>query len=157
MCAALAITIAGTAWAAEKFVIALPNGYEMSRVKSGEPAIMKRKGRSVVVPAPIKAYVVIHDVVTGCMQTPEPTATHAQSADVMPSAPAAAGKPAAPADEPASPVFAPPPPDPNGRYFVLDTSTGEVGNDLSEADWEERLRKLGIMAPPQLAPPILPR
>jgi hypothetical protein len=72
-------------------------------------------------------------------------------------APPGGGKPAAAAEKPpANPVFTRPAPSPNGRYFVLDTKTGEVGKDLSLAEWEERLKKFDITSAPQLATPILP-
>jgi hypothetical protein len=200
----MALTVAMTAIAAQKFVIALPNGYEMARVKSGAPAISKRRG-SVVVPGPIKAYAVLRDVVVGELDVPQPkdasvasaaaavpaasaappaSAAPAQGADASQAAsaapasastsqggpqnagaapaPAASGggaqggaKPAA--DKPANPVFTRPPPSPNGRYFVLDTKTGEVGKDLSLTEWEERLKRFDITSPPQLAEPILPK
>ena len=75
-----------------------------------------------------------------------------------PGAGAGGGRPAAAADKPAAnPVFTRPPPSPNGRYFVLDTKTGEVGKDLSLTEWQEQLKKLDITSAPQLAAPILPK
>jgi hypothetical protein len=59
--------------------------------------------------------------------------------------------------ETGSPVFTRPPPNPNSRYFVLDTRTGEVSNNLSVQDWEAQLKKLDIASTPELAPPILPK
>jgi hypothetical protein len=208
------------AGAAEKFVIALPNGYEMSRARSGAAVISKRRGK-VVVPGPIKSYTVVREVVVGQLDVPEPkdqessdaagtappapdaaatatpapaagspTAAPAEGAGSQPSggaaggAPAGAaqgggmrppgaaagggrpgaggapggGKPAPAADKPpANPVFTRPPPSPNGRYFVLDTKSGEVGKDLSLTQWEERLKTFDITSAPQLAAPILPK
>jgi hypothetical protein len=47
--------------------------------------------------------------------------------------------------------------EPKQAYFVLDTRPGEVEVGLSEADWNERLKRLGITAAPSLNPPLLPR
>ena len=212
------------AGAAEKFVITLPNGYEMSRAKSGAASISKRRGK-VVVPGPIKSYTVMREVVLGQLDVPEPKEAKSQDSNTAtssvapapdaaaaaapapasgapPTAPPAAapaagptsggapagaaqgggmpapgaagagagrpgagggappggGRPAAAAETPpANPVFTRPPPSANGRYFVLDTKTGEVGKDLSLAEWEERLKKFDITSAPQLAEPILPK
>jgi len=223
--AATVVAIAGAlaASAAEKFVIALPNGYEMSRVKSGAVVIEKRRGKRVV-PGPIKSYTVVRDVVVGQLDVPEPSEAAEKNAGAAvsgaPSAPetpatpaggstaagtsnsssapapaagagaqapsgaaagAAPGGAAAPAGggmrpgggaggrppagggkpaadkPPANPVFTRPPPAPNGRYFVLDTKSGDVDKDLSLSEWEERLKKLDIASAPQLAAPILPK
>jgi len=188
MVAAVTIVAAFAASAAEKFVIALPNGYEMARAKGGAIAIAKRRGK-VVVPGPIKSYVVVREVVVGQLDVPDPkdakapdssAATSdappgdayakpvapAPTAAAPPNAPPAAapapagggGKPGAAADKPAAnPVFARPLPSPNGRYFVLDTKTGDVGKDLSLPEWQERLKKFDITTAPQLAAPILPK
>ena len=63
--------------AATRFVIALPNGYEMIRGKASEPTIVKRSG-GVVVPGPIASFVVIHEVVTGLVQ-PDATPSKADT------------------------------------------------------------------------------
>jgi hypothetical protein len=219
----LVMLVALVAGAADKFVIALPNGYEMARTKVGAAQISKRRGK-VVVPGPIKSYTVVREVVVGQLDVPEPndgkgdgSSNAAPAADASQSAatatppagsppPAAAaagapsgaapapapaagapagganggapgaaqgggmgppgaggggrpggGRPGATAEKPANPVFARPPPAPNGRYFVLDTKTGEVGKDLSLPEWEERLKKLDITTAPALAAPILPK
>jgi len=156
------------AGAAEKFVIALPNGYEMSRERSGAAVISKRRGK-VVVPGPIKAYTVVREVVVGQLDVPEPKGAKAEDSSAAAGAdggrpgaggapPGGGGKPAPAADKPpANPVFARPPPSPNGRYFVLDTKTGEVGKDLFLPEWEERLKKFDITTAPELAEPILPK
>jgi hypothetical protein len=43
------------------------------------------------------------------------------------------------------------------RYFVLNTRTGDVGKDLSESDYNERLKALNIPPSPELSPPVLPK
>lgn len=42
-------------------------------------------------------------------------------------------------------------------YFVLNTRSGEVGKDLTEADYNERLKALNLPASPELSPPVLPK
>lgn len=42
-------------------------------------------------------------------------------------------------------------------YFVLNTRTGELGKDLSEADYTERLKALNIPPKPELSAPVLPK
>jgi hypothetical protein len=41
-------------------------------------------------------------------------------------------------------------------YFVLNTRTGEVGKNLAESDYTERLKALNIASAPELSPPVLP-
>lgn len=43
------------------------------------------------------------------------------------------------------------------EYFVLDTSTGELGKGLSESAYNERLKSLNISGSPELSPPVLPK
>jgi hypothetical protein len=42
-------------------------------------------------------------------------------------------------------------------YFVIDTRSGEIGKDLSEAGYTERLKALNITSAPELSPPVLPK
>jgi hypothetical protein len=42
-------------------------------------------------------------------------------------------------------------------YFVLNTRTGEVGKNLAESEYNERLKALNIASPPELSPPVLPQ
>jgi hypothetical protein len=42
-------------------------------------------------------------------------------------------------------------------FFVINTRTGEVGKDLSESDYAERLKALNIASAPELSPPVLPK
>ena len=125
------VSIAGCAASRSDFVVALPNGYQIIRSKTSEPMIIKKGGR-MVVPGPVASYTVIRDVVVGQVQ--------ATPADQKP--PASGDKPSAG--------------DKTG-YFVLNTRTGEVGKNLSESEYNERLKALNIPPAPELSPPVLPK
>ncbi len=125
------VSIAGCAASRSDFVVALPNGYQIIRGKTSEPMIIKKGGRTVV-PGPVASYTVIRDVVVGQVQ--------ATPADQKP--PASGDKPSAG--------------DKTG-YFVLNTRTGEVGKNLSESEYNERLKALNIPPAPELSPPVLPK
>jgi hypothetical protein len=121
------VSIAGCATSRSDFVVALPNGYQIIRGKTSEPMIIKKGGRTVV-PGPVASYTVIRDVVVGLVPATQP---------------AAAG------DKPGAG-------DKTG-YFVLNTRTGEVGRNLSESEYSERLKALNIPPAPELSPPVLPK
>ena len=125
------LSVAGCAASRSDFVVALPNGYQIIRGKTSEPMIIKKGGRTVV-PGPVASYTVIRDVVVGQVQ--------ATPADQKP--PASGDKPSAG--------------DKTG-YFVLNTRTGEVGKNLSESEYNERLKALNIPPAPELSPPVLPK
>lgn len=119
ICGALLVTasIAGCATTSRSdFVVALPNGYQIVRDKSDEPAIVKRSGGTVI-PGPVSRYTVVRDAVLGVVESA---------------------------------------PD-KKLYFVIDTRTGEVGRDLAENDYTERLKALNIASAPDLSPPVLPK
>jgi hypothetical protein len=42
-------------------------------------------------------------------------------------------------------------------YFLIDTRSGEISKDLSEADYTERLKASNITSAPELSPPVLPK
>ena len=125
------LSVAGCAASRSDFVVALPNGYQIIRGKTSEPMIIKKGGRTVV-PGPVASYTVIRDVVVGQVQ--------ATPADQKP--PTSGDKPSAG--------------DKTG-YFVLNTRTGEVGKNLSESEYNERLKALNIPPAPELSPPVLPK
>jgi hypothetical protein len=128
-------SVAGCAASRSDFVVALPNGYQIIRGKTSEPMIIKKGGRTVV-PGPVASYTVIRDVVVGLVQaTPKDQK------------PAASGEKST-GDKSAG--------DKTG-YFVLNTRTGEVGKNLSESDYNERLKALNIPPSPELSPPVLPK
>jgi hypothetical protein len=110
------------------FVVVLPNGYLIDRDKSSKTRIVKRAG-GVVVPGPIAAYGVFRDVVTG---------------SVASAAAGTADKADAGADKAAP------------QYFVIDTASGKVDQNLDAAAWNSRLKELGAPASPNISPPILP-
>lgn len=110
------------------FVVALPNGYEIMRKQEGQLAIVKRKGGSIVT-APITRYAVVRDVVTGLVPEPEAEGDKARRKRASKAPPG---------------------------YFILKTLTGEITQGLSEQEWKDRLKEMGVTTPPTLNPPILP-
>jgi hypothetical protein len=129
LCSLLLATALGSAAIAANapFVVALPNGYEIMRKQQGQLAIVKRKGGSVVT-APIATYAVVRDVVTGVVPAPE-------EGDKGKRAPKSKAPPG---------------------YFILKTDSGEITQGLSEQDWKDRLKAMGVTILPTLNPPILP-
>jgi hypothetical protein len=126
----LTATLGSTAAIARNapFVVALPNGYEIMRKQEGQLAIVKRKGGAIVT-APITTYAVVRDVVTGVVPAPEGEGDKAKSKR---------GSKATPG------------------YFILKTDTGEITQGLSEQEWKDRLKAMGVTLLPTLNPPILP-
>jgi hypothetical protein len=111
------------------FVVVLPNGYLIDRDKSSNTRIVKRSG-AVVVQGPIAGYTVVQNVVTGYVGVPPPVGTT---------------------------VPDPPPEEKAAKYFVLDTTSGKVDNNLDTAAWKSRLEQLGAPASLVITPPILPK
>jgi hypothetical protein len=79
-----------------------------------------------IVTAPITTYAVVRDVVTGVVPAPQE------------------------GDKAKRASKAPP------GYFILKTDTGEIAQGLSEQDWKDRLKAMGVTILPTLNPPILP-
>lgn len=125
---AAAMGLVSCATARSDFAVVLPNGYQIVRGNADEMQIVKNYGR-VVVPGPIATYVVSRGVVTGLVQPSEAAPQKAASR----SGEAKQG------------------------YFVLDTRTGEAAVGLSEADWNARLKALGLPPSPYMTPPLLPK
>ena len=119
--------MAGCATAAAPFVVALPNGYEIMRKQDRQPAVVKRSNGAVVI-GPITTYAVVRDVVIGLVPTPAAAdgGSEKRSSKVQPG------------------------------YFILKTATGEMTPGLSEQDWKDHLKTLGVTMMPTLNPPILP-
>ena len=111
------------------FVVVLPNGYLIERDKSSQTRIVKRSG-GLVVPGPIAAYGVYRDIVAGSVSS-------------APISAASLGTPAAAEQKPA-------------HYFVLDTASGKIDNNLDAAAWNARLKALSAPTSPEISPPILP-
>jgi hypothetical protein len=130
LCALVLTMLGSTAIAARNapFVVALPNGYEIMRKQENQLAIVKRKSGAVVT-GPIKTYAVVRDVVTGVV--PEPGNDDGKSRSKRVSK-------------------APP------GYFILKTETGEITQGLSEEEWKNSLKEMGVSLLPTLNAPILP-
>jgi hypothetical protein len=124
------VSVSGCATSRSDFVVALPNGYQIKRGgNAAEPMIVKKSGGTVV-PGPVVSYTVIRDVVVG----------RVQSAQAVNSTSSAAAQPAE-----------------KTGYFVLETRTGALGRNLSETEYNARLKSLGLPPAPELSPPVLPR
>jgi len=132
-----AFGLVGCATAGSEFVVALPNGYQIKRDKADQPTLVKRSG-GVVVPGPVEKYIVLRDVVTGLVPGAESEAAQDEAKDAKRSSrPSSKSEPG---------------------YFILRTRTGELSAGLSESEWTEQLKGLGLQAESKdLAPPVLPK
>jgi len=111
-------------------VIALPNGYYLQRNKSSDIALVKRNG-STVLRGPVAAYAVHRTIVAGCVgKWPERGFSYPNETPFPESAPA--------------------------KYFVLDTTTGQLQSDLERAEWKERLKAMGVPDTFRIVAPLLP-
>lgn len=146
------VSITGCAASRTDFVVALPNGYQIVRDKTSDPVIVKKSGGKVV-PGPVARYTVIRDVVVGIV---EPAGSDKRSAAAQPAVDAKPAGSDKPADDKAPAGEQPAAPEKTG-YFVLNTRTGELGKDLSESAFNERLKTLNIAPGPELSPPVLPK
>jgi hypothetical protein len=109
-------------------VVALPNGYYLRPDAHRRTELVKRNGRRIV-PAPIAAYAVSRHVVTGAFGEVSAEG-HAYVNDL----PFEGG--------------------PDTRYFVLDTATGRLDDNLDAAAWRHRLDELGAPASLKIYPPL---
>jgi hypothetical protein len=105
-------------------VIALPNGYYLQPDQKGQTELTKRSGQRVTA-EPIAAYSVSGEIVTGAFGEEAHAGSHSYLNDL----PFGGGQ--------------------ETRYFVLDTHSGRVDQNLDAAAWHHRLQELG--APPDLA------
>jgi hypothetical protein len=85
-----------------------------------------KRSNGSVVIGPITTYAVVRDVVTGLVPSPAAADSSKRSSKVQPG------------------------------YFILKTDTGEMTQGLSEQDWKDHLKALGVTMMPTLNPPILP-
>ncbi len=115
---ALTLSVSSCASTGARSLVALPNGYSLQPDKHSESEIVKRGGRPVV-PAPIAAYAVSGNLVTGALGEP-PASSRLYTNDL----PFSGG--------------------PDTRYFILDTATGKLETNLDEATWKTRLQQLGV-------------
>ena len=148
-------SVAGVGCAASRsdFVVALPNGYQIVRDKTSAPTLVKKKG-GVVVPGPVARYTVIRDVVVGQVDRSAQTKDKARDPAKDQTSSPAKDKPADKAaenDTPAEKTAGE-----KQGFFVLDTRSGQLGTQLSESAFNERLKSLNIPPSPELSPPVLP-
>ncbi len=121
----LAASIVSCATTPARPVVVLPNGYYLQPDKSAQSEIVKRGG-TMVVPAPVAAYAVSGYIVAGALGSAPPGLYF----DL-----AFTGHP-------------------NTQYFILDTTTGKLETDLNAAQWQERLKDLGVPSDFQIYPPL---
>jgi hypothetical protein len=112
--------LGGPAMAASGPVVALPNGYYLQPNKADQTALAKRGGK-VLLPGPIAAYAVSRFIVAGALGEPS-TQARSYTNDLP-----FKGKE-------------------DTKYFILDTASGKLESNLSQADWRRRLDELGVPA-----------
>jgi hypothetical protein len=133
--ALLCTAFAACASTAEKFVIALPNGYYVERDKASQAQIVKRTG-GVVVRGPIAAYGVDRYIVTGLVgNVPNSGSSYPND----------------------SPIRVPPELEKSVTYFILDTASGKLDTGLNTAAWEARMKELGVKVAGGIRAPLLPK
>jgi hypothetical protein len=124
----LALALAACATSAQTAVVALPNGYYLQPDSKKQTELVKRGGRTVL-PAPIAAYAVSATVVAGAEG--EPSVESRSYTNDLPFKP-----------------------QPDTKYFVLDTQSGKLDKNLDAAAWEERLKALGVTTPLRIYAPL---
>jgi hypothetical protein len=124
----LILLLAACATSAGTAVVALPNGYYLQPDSKKQTELVKRGGK-VVLPGPIAAYAVSATVVAGALGQPSPE-SHSYTNDLPFTASA------------------------DTRYFVLDTSSGKLDNNLDSSSWEQRLKALGVTTPMRIYAPL---
>ena len=117
------------AWANPPLLVALPNDYHIERTRSGELVLENARGKALI--SPLAGYAVYGVIVTG-LAGPEPHNDGSYANDT-------------PLPESSEP-----------RYFILDTSTGQLQSGLSAQDWKARLKALGTTDAPEIHAVILP-
>jgi hypothetical protein len=109
-------------------VVALPNGYYLQPDRNKETELVKRSGHRVL-PGTVAAYAVSGQIVTGALGTAS-AAGHSYAND--------------------SPFHG----DANTRYFVLDTRSGRLDQNLTADAWREHLKELGESSSLEIYPPL---
>jgi hypothetical protein len=99
-------------------VIALPNGYYLQPDQKGQTELTKRSGERVT-SDPVAAYGVSGEIVTGAFGEEPRAGSHSYLNDLPFSG------------------------SPQTRYFVLDTRSGRLDQNLDPAAWHRRLQELG--------------
>lgn len=123
----LAASLISCATTPTRPVVVLPNGYYLQPDTQQQSQIIKRGG-TIVVPAPIAAYAVSQYIVAGALGK-APVSARLYS-DLAYTGGA------------------------DTRYFILDTTTGKLESDLTQADWSRRLKELGVPSDFQIYPPL---
>jgi hypothetical protein len=109
-------------------VVALPNGYYLQPDRNKETELVKRSGHRVL-PGNVAAYAVSGQIVTGALGTAS-AAGHSYAND--------------------SPFHG----DADTRYFVLDTRSGRLDQNLTADAWREHLKELGASSSLEIYPPL---
>jgi hypothetical protein len=129
--AAVALSLLASACAASApFVVALPNGYYLQRDRAANVALVKRGGRTLI-PGPIAAYSVAGNVVAGCVgEWPRRSSGYPNETPFPDSA--------------------------DCRYFILDTASGRIEQNLTPEAWRSRLKEYGAPQALRITAPVLP-
>jgi hypothetical protein len=122
------LTLSACATGGAPEVVALPNGYYLQPDKDRETELVKRNGRRVL-PDTVAAYGVSRQIVTGALGTAS-SVGHSYANDL----PFRGG--------------------PDTRYFVLDTRSGRLDNNLDADAWRQRLKELGETQSLEIYPPL---
>jgi hypothetical protein len=110
--------------------VALPNGYYLQRDKTSNIDLVKRGGKEIV-KGPIAAYDVEGNLVVGAVGTwPERGFSY--------------------------PNEAPFPDSPDAKYFILDTTNGQLQSGLDPKGWREQLKARGASETLKITAPALP-
>jgi len=109
--------------------MALPNGYYLQPSSAGKIALVNRRGR-LVLPGPIAAYRVSGVIVAGALGEVSQAARTCSND---------------------CPFEA----QPDTRYFILNTSSGEVMTGLDELEWRAGLRRFEVPSTFRIVTPVL--
>ena len=122
------LVLSGCAAGGAPEVVALPNGYYLQPDHGRQTELVKRNGHRVLAQT-VAAYGVSGQIVAGALGTTSP-AGHSYANDL----PFHGG--------------------PDTRYFVLDTRSGRLDQDLTVEAWRQRLKELGEPSSLEIYPPL---
>ncbi len=109
-------------------MVVLPNGYYLQPYEGTQSAIVKHGAKQPVV-APVAAYSVWQNVVTGAVgKVPPWTPLFADDRDFKGG--------------------------PSTQYFILHTRSGKLQTGLTEADWRKDMQALGVPKDFAIYPPL---
>jgi hypothetical protein len=110
--------------------VALPNGYYLQRDKASNIGLVKRGGKQIV-SGPVAAYDVEGNLVAGAVgRWPERGFSY--------------------------PNESPFPDSPDAKYFILDTTSGQLESGMDPAAWRAKLKSLGASETLKITAPALP-